>query len=123
MIPAIFDHSWVHPWRRPAEVARPVRLGRVPVRVVSPQPPYEPEPFPDEPLAPVYNYQASPLLAPGELDAASSPCWPNVLVFGGESAGALQGGTQHGDGMLRRCRRCDVTWCGDAKCWNCGRRA
>jgi hypothetical protein len=42
-------------------VIRPVleavaRIGRPPVRVVSPVPPHDYEPYPDEPFAPAYDY-------------------------------------------------------------------
>lgn len=43
MTPAVFDHRWVHPWRRPAWESRSVHLAAEPARVVSPLPPYEPE--------------------------------------------------------------------------------
>ena len=144
MIPAIFDRGWVHPWKRPAEDKRAVRLSaepaRVapppkpewerlaeeiidtaePVRVVSPLPPHEPEPFPAEPFAPVYNYRVPPLLAAGELDQAPSPRHPDPLVFG--EPGVSQGKSQQGDGEYRYCRVCDVKWRGDPECWACGRR-
>jgi len=121
VIAAIFNRGWVHPWRRPAEDRRSVRLGREPVRVVSPLPPYEPEALPDEPFAPVYDHRVPPLLAAGDLERAPSPRWPDALVFG--ASGAPLGGGPLGEGEFRYCRPCGVKWRGDPRCWACGCRA
>lgn len=109
MIAAIFDRDWVHPWRRPAEKQRSVRLSA----------PREPQrPLPD----PVYDFKP--------LDYVKSRYWGWIparvdeLVFGTDDTHELQGrefdipeGTP-----VRRCWRCGVGWCGSAACWYCGRR-
>jgi hypothetical protein len=106
-------------------VIRPVleavaRIGRPSVRTVLPLPPYEPEPLPDEPFAPVYAFV--PLGAfEGSLAWVPDPYGPDVLVFG--APGTTQGaGILHGDGHWVSCE-CGVTWHGEAACWHCGRPA
>jgi hypothetical protein len=99
-----------------------VRLGIAPVRVVSPLPPHEPEPYPDEPFAPVYDYEP---LGPGDggvpewtLRHATDPYGPDRIVFGP----GQQTTPGYGD-LLLRCARCDVKWAYGAggACWYCGR--
>jgi hypothetical protein len=92
------------------------------VRMVAAEPPHHPEPHPDEPFAPVYDYRpldgyvVSAWLPRGH---AVVPRYPDPLVFG--QPGARQGLEQDGAGMFRRCHPCGVSWRGEAACWCCGR--
>lgn len=120
MIPVFFDRRWVHPWRRPAEESQSVRLS-APVRMVSPVPPYEPEPHPGEPVAPSYDF--TPLNGCPDGFAGSGPAVPqrlDVLVFGEPGATELQGaGINPGRARQGSCP-CGVEWwSGNAKCWYC----
>jgi hypothetical protein len=67
-------------------VARTVRPA---VRLVSPLPPHAPEPYPDEPFAPVYDYV--PLHGiEGMLPDSLAPHDCDPLVFGPPGSGELQ---------------------------------
>jgi hypothetical protein len=94
------------------------RPGRT--RVVSPLPPHAPEPYPDEPFAPAYDYEP---LGDGfsgmrVYPPVGDPRWPDRLVFGPE----YPRGLTFGDTSVH-CYRCDVTWAWaeGAACWCCGR--
>jgi hypothetical protein len=105
-------------------VIRPVleavaRIGRPPVRVVSLVPPHDPEPYPDEPFAPVYDFiplgsfEGMRLYPP-----VADPRPPDALVFGP----GYRGDRPELD-LALRCHPCGVTWAvsqGRA-CWCCGR--
>lgn len=103
MIPAIFDRGWVHPWSRPAEEKRSVRLSAPAVRTVSPRPPHEPEPQADEPFAPVCDY-------------------PDQVVFG-EPGSIGKRAPDAPVGWPAHYCRCGVGWSNSPLCWNCGRPA
>ena len=92
---------------------RPVR-----VRLVSPVPPYEPEPHEDEPFAPVYSHAP---LGPREGRTSGGKTLrggPDPIVFGRWSPAPDWGA------MTVTCPRCDVKQAQAAgpKCWYCGRR-
>jgi hypothetical protein len=98
------------------------------VRVVSAEPPYGPEPHPDEPFAPVYDYRplGLDLGFGGELGHwVRPPRDPDRIVFGDLAAQPPHeplGGRAPLGCETRWCARCDVRWGGDAaRCWNCGR--
>lgn len=66
------------------------RIGRPPVRVVSPVPPHAPEPYPDEPFAPVYRGYVPLRGIEGMLPDSLAPRQPDALVFGPPGSGGLQ---------------------------------
>jgi len=89
------------------------------VRAVRADPPHEPEPHPDEPFAPVYDF--TPLgAAPFDKYAhwLPVPRDPDPLVFGdpyGQPRHDPSGGYAPWG-----CVRCDVRWAGGRRCWHCG---
>lgn len=91
------------------------------VRVVSAEPPYDPEPHPDEPFAPVYDYRPlgfGPMLD-GWVSSLPAPRYPDQIAFG--PPGADPERELASDGRTRWCG-CGAGWGGDAaRCWNCGR--
>jgi hypothetical protein len=92
----------------------------LPVRLVAAGPPHEPEPHPDEPFAPVYDYR--PLTLVDELPTwIRDPRDPDPVVFGPRGSGALQGLHPAGlFGSFGWCGPCGVGWRGDDGCWICG---
>lgn len=96
-------------------------LADVIIRFVSPEPPHHPEPFADEPFAPVYDYL--PLGAGDYHDTE----WilpgprPDPVVFGVLLA---QHEVYVGDPVIDWVCGCGVSWAGTAlACWCCGRGA
>jgi hypothetical protein len=88
-------------------------------RLVSPLPPHAPEPYPDEPFAPVYDYRPLDGFTGMRLfPPVGEPRWPDPLVFGPEYHHYwLELDAQ------RHCGPCGVTWAYGAgtACWCCGR--
>ena len=98
-------------------------IGRRSVRVVSPEPPYEPEPLPDEPIAPVYKGHV-PLTTARNPYAGWVPARTDPLVFGPPDSCELQGRRiKPSEDMPYRSCGCGATWHGGPKCWLCGQRA
>jgi hypothetical protein len=108
VIPVLFDRDWVHPWRRPAEERRSVRLSA----------PLKPDPLPD----PVYDFK--PLDYVKSRYCGWIPARVDALVFGADDAHELQGLKLaiHEDMPTGDCWRCRVKWRGNAACWYCGPR-
>lgn len=87
-------------------------------RFVAAEPPHEPEPFDDDPFAPVYDYR--PLgYYHGGLEAIRSPRHPGPIVFGPPGADPNRALTPD---YTRWCP-CGAGWSGGGACWNCGRAA
>lgn len=80
-----------------------------------PQPPHEPQPLPDQVVAPVYDH--APQMRDGRVDQwIQPPRWPDPLVFGDVAAQP-----EHNPRgiALQSCRGCGVRWEGIAPCWSC----
>lgn len=94
------------------------RLWGEPVRTVLPMPPHEPEPYPDEPFAPVYDYVPLDGARLGPVPGGWRPGGPDLLVFGPQYQRSLNVGD-----MAVHCLACDVkwAWAEGAACWICGR--
>jgi hypothetical protein len=93
-----------------------VSLADTLVRFVSPLPPHDPEPHPDEPFAPVYDYR--PLGAAGTEDYwLPDPCGHDPIVFGDVGRQPVHNPDSN---ATWRCPRCDVCWRGGGACWACG---
>jgi hypothetical protein len=107
VIAAIFDRDWVHPWRRPAEKRRSVRLSAPAIDLVRP----------------VYDgfvpLGDSPHM---HLDDVKPPRWPDTLVFGQPGSADLQAPKPDLFGLPFNSCPCGATWYGEAACWYCGPR-
>lgn len=91
-------------------------------RLVSPEPPHDPEPYPCEPFAPVYDFIPLPDSFSGMrlFPPVTDPHGPDPLVFGPQYPRG------RGDGCLtERCGACGVTWAAGSgtACWACGPEA
>jgi hypothetical protein len=97
-------------------------------RFVRAEPPHEPEPHPDEPFAPVYDFVPLDRPLPGGWLTAMqlpAPRWPDAAAFGPPGSGELQAIPMPDSFDFRPHRHCGcgAGWRGDEACWNCGRAA